>query len=73
MVKRDSCLARIGAGVAIGGSVGAAAGVVFGTFEAFRHKIPGALKIRHIGQTTLASAGMFGLFLGVGSILHCGK
>ncbi|PIA48164.1 hypothetical protein AQUCO_01400622v1 [Aquilegia coerulea] len=81
MVSKEtkSCLTRIAGGVALGGAVGAAAGAVYGTFEAFRYKllgilqIPGALKIRHVGQSTLASAGMFGLFLGIGSILHCGK
>ncbi|KAG4924159.1 hypothetical protein JHK87_049699 [Glycine soja] len=35
--------------------------------------VPGLLKIRHIGQTTLGSAAIFGLFLGAGSLIHCGK
>ncbi|KAL5177806.1 hypothetical protein HKD37_08G023507 [Glycine soja] len=40
----------------------------------YRYKnVPGLLKIRHIGQTTLGSAAIFGLFLGAGSLIHCGK
>ncbi|KAF7154171.1 hypothetical protein RHSIM_Rhsim01G0194500 [Rhododendron simsii] len=35
--------------------------------------VPGLLKIRYIGQTTLGSAAIFGLFLGAGSLIHCGK
>ncbi|NP_001305074.1 uncharacterized protein LOC100278973 [Zea mays] len=73
MARSDSCLARVGAGVAIGGAVGGAVGACYGTFEAFRYKIPGLLKIRHIGQTTVGSAAIFGLFLGAGSLIHCGK
>uniref|UniRef100_A0A803MYA6 Uncharacterized protein n=1 Tax=Chenopodium quinoa TaxID=63459 RepID=A0A803MYA6_CHEQI len=49
------------------------AGAVYGTFDAVRNKIPGLLKIRHIGQTTVGSAAIFGLFLGCGSLIHCGK
>ncbi|KAL0920517.1 hypothetical protein M5K25_009657 [Dendrobium thyrsiflorum] len=48
-------------------------GAVYGTYEAIRYKVPGLLKIRHIGQTTLGSAAVFGLFLGAGSLIHCGK
>ncbi|KAI7990832.1 hypothetical protein LOK49_LG12G00675 [Camellia lanceoleosa] len=46
---------------------------VYGTYEAIRYKVPGLLKIRYIGQTTLGSAAIFGLFLGAGSLIHCGK
>ncbi|KAL8137354.1 hypothetical protein V2J09_003355 [Rumex salicifolius] len=45
-------------------------GAVYGTFEAVRYKVPGLLKIRHIGQTTVGSAAIFGLFLGAGSLIH---
>ncbi|GAB4835269.1 Reactive oxygen species modulator 1 [Ancistrocladus abbreviatus] len=48
-------------------------GAVYGTYEAIRYKVPGLLKIRYIGQTTLGSAAIFGLFLGAGSLIHCGK
>ncbi|KAL1832145.1 hypothetical protein DCAR_0102159 [Daucus carota subsp. sativus] len=72
-MAKDSCLARITAGVAVGGAVGGAVGAVYGTYEAVRYKVPGLLKIRHIGQTTLGSAAVFGLFLGAGSLIHCGK
>jgi hypothetical protein len=36
-------------------------------------KVPGVYKIRYVGQTTLSSAAVFGLFLGAGSLLHCGR
>ncbi|CAN0917002.1 hypothetical protein LINGRAHAP2_LOCUS30043 [Linum grandiflorum] len=72
-MPRDSCLTRVVAGVAIGGGVGGAVGAVYGTYEAIRHKVPGLLKIRYIGQTTVSSAAIFGLFLGAGSLIHCGK
>ncbi|XP_039136832.1 reactive oxygen species modulator 1 [Dioscorea cayenensis subsp. rotundata] len=72
-MARDGCLTRIVAGVAIGGAVGSAAGAVYGTYEAIRFKVPGLLKIRHIGQKTLGGAAVFGLFLGAGSLIHCGR
>ncbi|XP_024396059.1 uncharacterized protein [Physcomitrium patens] len=69
----NDCLTRVVAGVGIGGAVGGAFGAVFGTYEAFRYRIPGMLKVRHVGQTTLGSAAVFGLFLGAGSLIQCGK
>ena len=48
-------------------------GAMYGTYEAFRYKVPGLYKIRYIGQTTVSSAAVFGLFLGAGSLLHCGR
>eukprot|EP00249_Psilotum_nudum_P003968 c17488_g1_i1 orf=272-496(+) len=72
-MARDSCLARVTAGVAVGGAVGGAIGAVYGTYEAFRYKVPGMLKLRYVGQTTLGSAAIFGLFLGAGSLIHCGR
>ncbi|KAG6414038.1 reactive oxygen species modulator 1 [Salvia hispanica] len=72
-MARDSCLTRITAGFAIGGAVGGAVGAVYGTYDAIRSKVPGLLKVRYIGQTTVGSAAVFGLFLGAGSLIHCGK
>jgi hypothetical protein len=46
---------------------------MYGTYESFRYKVPGLYKIRYIGQTTVSSAAVFGLFLGAGSLLHCGR
>ena len=48
-------------------------GALYGTYEAFRYKVPGIHKVRYIGQTTLSSAAVFGLFLGAGSLLQCGR
>ncbi|KAF7824716.1 reactive oxygen species modulator 1 [Senna tora] len=87
-MARDSCLTRVTTGAALGGAIGGAVGehllelssifvflegAVYGTYEAVRYKVPGLLKIRHIGQTTLGSAAVFGLFLGAGSLIHCGR
>ena len=46
---------------------------VITTDEPLLLQIPGMLKVRHIGRTTLGSAGLFSLFLGAGSLLHCGR
>ena len=48
-------------------------GALYGTYEAFRYKVPGIYKNRYVGQTTLSSAAVVGLFLGAGSLLHCGR
>ncbi|EFJ12271.1 hypothetical protein SELMODRAFT_124520 [Selaginella moellendorffii] len=71
-MARD-CLVHVTTGVAVGGAVGGALGAVYGTYEAFRFKVPGMFKVRYVGQTTLGSAAVFGLFLGVGSLIHCGR
>ncbi|KAK6937121.1 Romo1/Mgr2 [Dillenia turbinata] len=43
------------------------------SIDAILTQVPGLLKIRYIGQTTIGSAAIFGLFLGAGSLIHCGK
>ena len=43
---------------------------VSNTDEPLLLQIPGMLKVRHIGRTTLGSAGLFSLFLGAGSLLR---
>lgn len=60
-------------GAAVGGALGASIGAMYGTYEAIKYKVPGLYKIRYIGQTTVSSAAVFGLFLGAGSLLHCGR
>ena len=67
------CANRVATGAAVGGALGGSIGALYGTYEAFRSKVPGLLKIRYVGQTTLSSAAVFGLFLGAGSLLHCGR
>eukprot|EP00889_Picochlorum_renovo_P003670 jgi/Picre1/30700/NNA_006061.t1 len=69
----QQCVNRIATGAAVGGALGASIGALYGTYEAFRYKVPGLYKIRYIGQTTVSSAAVFGLFLGAGSLLHCGR
>lgn len=34
-------------------------GALYGTYEAFRYRVPGLYKIRYIGQTTLSSAAVW--------------
>ncbi|GMH44871.1 hypothetical protein BSKO_12828 [Bryopsis sp. KO-2023] len=67
------CARRVTNGAALGGALGASVGAMLGTYEAFKYKVPGIYKIRHVGQTTLAYTALFGLFLAAGSLLHCGK
>lgn len=73
MARNNDCLTRVVAGVGVGGAVGGAIGAVYGTYDAFRQRVPGILKVRYVGQTTLTSAALFGLFLGAGSLIQCGK
>uniref|UniRef100_A0A7N0ZUE2 Reactive oxygen species modulator 1 n=1 Tax=Kalanchoe fedtschenkoi TaxID=63787 RepID=A0A7N0ZUE2_KALFE len=69
----NECLVRVASGFALGAAVGGSAGAIYGTFEAIRYRVPGLLKIRYVGQTTVKTAAMFGLFLGAGSLIRCGK
>jgi hypothetical protein len=69
----NRCANRVLTGVALGGTVGGAVGACYGTYEAFSAGIPGMLKVRHVGRTTVGSAALFGLFLGAGSLLQCGR
>ncbi|KAL4546053.1 hypothetical protein Ndes2526B_g05160 [Nannochloris sp. 'desiccata'] len=69
----QQCANRVATGAAVGGALGASIGALYGTYEAFRYKVPGFYKVRYIGQTTLSSAAVFGLFLGAGSLIHCGR
>ena len=69
----NRCANRVLTGVALGGTVGGAVGACYGTYEAFAYKVPGMLKVRHIGRATLGSSALFGLFLSAGSLLQCGR
>nr|GEY03400.1 reactive oxygen species modulator 1 [Tanacetum cinerariifolium]GEY55018.1 reactive oxygen species modulator 1 [Tanacetum cinerariifolium] len=71
-MAKDRYLSRITTGVAAGGAIGGAFGAVHGTYEAFSRRIPGLMKIRHVGQATLGYASIFGLFVGAGSLIHHG-
>ncbi|MDA9098210.1 MGR2/ROMO1 family protein [bacterium] len=72
-LTENRCVNRVLTGVALGGIVGGAVGACYGTYEAFSAGIPGMLKVRHVGRTTVGSAALFGLFLGAGSLLQCGR
>ena len=69
----NRCMQRVLTGAALGGAVGGAVGASYGTYEAFAYKVPGLLKVRHIGRATVGSSALFGLFLGAGSLLQCGR
>ncbi|ERN16233.1 hypothetical protein AMTRI_Chr01g129340 [Amborella trichopoda] len=73
MARDNSCVSRVAAGAAMGGAIGGAFGAVFGTIDAIRYKVPGLLKIRHIGQNTVGGAAIFSVFLAAGSLIHCGR
>jgi len=45
-------------------------GALYGTYEAFRLRIPGAYKIRHIGQATLGTGLAFGVFMAAGALVR---
>eukprot|EP00210_Caulerpa_lentillifera_P006359 g6074.t1 len=55
------CARRVLNGAVFGGAMGASIGALYGTFEAFRYKVPGIYKIRHIGQTTLSATAVSGI------------
>jgi hypothetical protein len=40
------------------------------SFDVETFQVPGFLKIRHIGQTTLGSAAVFSLFLAAGTLIR---
>ncbi|KAG2425753.1 hypothetical protein HYH02_014969 [Chlamydomonas schloesseri] len=72
-ISDNQCLKQIAMNFGVGASLGASVGAVYGTVDAFRFKIPGLLKIRHIGKTTVSTGAIFGTFLAAGALLHCGK
>lgn len=73
MALDNRCLNRVTTGAALGAAVGGAVGACYGTYEAFAYKVPGMLKVRHIGRATVGSSALFGLFLSAGSLLQCGR
>ena len=73
MARDKRCLNRVTTGAALGAAVGGAVGACYGTYEAFAYKVPGMLKVRHIGRATVGSSALFGLFLSAGSLLQCGR
>lgn len=74
MAITDSpCLKQIATNFGLGAALGSSIGALYGTYDAFKFKIPGLYKIRHIGQTTVTTGAIFGTFLAAGALLHCGK
>lgn len=49
------------------------AGALYGTYEAFKLRIPGVYKIRHIGQATLGTGLAFGVFMAAGAFVQSGR
>lgn len=69
----SQCASRVKYGAFLGGVVGCSFGTVYGTYEAFANEVPGMLKIRYIGRSAVGSAAVFGVMLGAGSLLQCGR
>ncbi|KOM42415.1 hypothetical protein LR48_Vigan05g001900 [Vigna angularis] len=81
-MARDNVLTRVATGAAVGGAIGGAVGEItplilclvtsfsFLIFDVETLQVPGFLKIRHIGQTTLGSAAVFSLFLAAGTLIR---
>lgn len=69
----NKCVQQIAMNFGIGSALGASIGAVYGTYESIRYKIPGLLKIRHIGKATVQTGAVFGTFLAAGALLHCGR
>ncbi|KAL6753331.1 hypothetical protein V8C86DRAFT_2587754 [Haematococcus lacustris] len=72
-ITDSPCARHIATNFGLGATLGASIGAVYGTWDAFRFKVPGMLKIRHIGNATLSTGAIFGTFLAAGALLHCGK
>eukprot|EP00877_Chromochloris_zofingiensis_P006645 jgi/Chrzof1/2233/Cz11g07190.t1 len=69
----NDCAARVATGFGMGAALGASVGAMMGTYEAFRQKIPGIYKIRFVGQQTVGTGMVFGMFLAIGAFVHCGR
>jgi len=72
-ITDNKCVRQMAQNFGLGATLGASVGAAYGTWDAFKFKIPGMFKIRHIGQTTVTTGAIFGTFLAAGALLHCGK
>jgi len=73
MSKTEQCARRVGIGMFTGALVGGLIMSVVGGASVFPARgLSSAYKLRYVGQSAAQGAGMFGLFLGVGSLLGCG-
>lgn len=50
-----------------------AIGTIWGSWEALKLPVPFLYRLRHVGQTSVQSAAMFGLCLGAGAFINCGR
>jgi len=73
MGKTEQCARRVGmgffTGALVGGLIMSAAAVPY-VYSARQYSM--AWKLTQLGKSGAQGAGMFGLFLGVGSLLGCG-
>lgn len=69
----NDCATRVMWGFGVGSALGASIGAMYGTYGAFKHKVPGLFKIRFVGQSTVQTGLAFGVFLAAGSFLQCGR
>lgn len=66
--QRRECLRKMKYGAVMGGSVGAAAGLLFGSYEMMRFRgIPGSQKVGLVLRNSMGGAAAFAFFLAVGT------
>ncbi|KAI8466916.1 MAG: reactive oxygen species modulator 1 [Monoraphidium minutum] len=71
MVDGEECAKRVAMGFGVGAALGSSIGAVYGTYGAFKYRVPGVFKIRYVGQNTVNTGLLFGVFLAAGSLLQC--
>ncbi|RMZ88169.1 hypothetical protein DV736_g4603, partial [Chaetothyriales sp. CBS 134916] len=68
--RGPSWVDKLKMGMLMGGTVGSIMGFIYGTVTIFQYGAGQAGVMRTLGKYMLASGGMFGLFMGVGSIIR---
>ncbi|KGG51567.1 hypothetical protein DI09_31p180 [Mitosporidium daphniae] len=67
----SECFQRFKLGAMLGGTVGGTMGLLLGSYTVLRHGHGGMGYLRYVAKSALTSGGMFGLFMGIGSVLRC--
>lgn len=66
-----TCGTRVKMGAFMGGAVGAASGVLFGTYSGFTHGLRGRELLQTVSKATIQGALTFGIFMAIGSAIRC--
>eukprot|EP00010_Vexillifera_abyssalis_P002265 CAMPEP_0201558858 /NCGR_PEP_ID=MMETSP0173_2-20130828/70488_1 /ASSEMBLY_ACC=CAM_ASM_000268 /TAXON_ID=218659 /ORGANISM="Vexillifera sp., Strain DIVA3 564/2" /LENGTH=76 /DNA_ID=CAMNT_0047972501 /DNA_START=67 /DNA_END=297 /DNA_ORIENTATION=+ len=67
---QPSVFEKAGNGFIMGGAIGGTIGVLFGSAMGLRHGLRGKELATQVGQAAVQSAGAFGFFLAVGSVVR---